>query len=184
MRHLALCMGIAVACLGIAGCGAMTASRATLAEAKAVVEVVYGQLPDAAVDRLPYTAGPISPTVKRLRARLPDLRPWFEAGLIGIAANGLIRIRTLDDLPRERQDAIRVLVQKENRDRLILYDAHTEEVGHGNDMFGDIWSAYEGASFAAEWVAGAPAGWWYQDDRRLWWQKKIAPAKPEPDRKG
>ena len=183
MRHFILGLSLAGLLLSTTGCEAPTAARGTVREAKAVVEVVYGQLGDASVDRLPFTAGQISPAVKRMRARFIELRPWFESGAIGNAATGLVRIRaiesrTVEDQP-DRLAILKTLVQAENRDRLILYGAHTEDVGHGNDMFGDVWSGFEGAAFAAEWTAQAPAGWWVQDDRRVWSQKKSGPAKAE-----
>lgn len=165
--------------LFLAACGPHTAAEGTIREAKAVVQVIYGQLSDESVNRLPFTAGQISPAVKRLRARLPELRPWLDAGAIGVAANGLLRIRTFEGVAAAEQAALKRLVRAENRDRLILYGAHAEDVGHGSDMFGDNWMAYEGATFSAEWVGQAPAGWWVQDDSRRWSKKTTAPVKPD-----
>ena len=177
MRRLFIFAGLTGVFAALAGCGPHTAAAGTIREARAVVQVVYEQLPDAAVARLPFTAGQISPAVKRLRARLPELRPWLESGAIGVASNGLLRIRTLDGVAAEQHAALKTLLKAENRDRLTLYGAHAEDVGHGNDMFGDTWMGYEGATFAAEWIGQAPAGWWSQDDYRHWTQKKTAPAK-------
>ena len=174
MRRLAVLVCIVWGLL-LSACEAPSAARATLREARAVVEVVYQQLPDAFVDRLPFTAGQISPAVKRMRSRFPSLRPWLEDGRIGVGASGLVVVRTLENVSAEQQTSLRALVREENRDRLALYSAHTEDVGHGNDMFGDVWSGFEGAAFAAEWIDQAPAGWWYQDDSRRWLQKKTEP---------
>lgn len=178
MRRIAVLASLAWLLL-LGACEAPSAARATFQEARAVVEVVYGQLPDVFVDRLPFTAGQISPAVKRMRSRFPSLRPWLDDGRLGVGANGLVVVRTLENVSAGQQATVRALVREENRDRLTLYSAHTEDVGHGNDMFGDVWSGFEGAAFAAEWIVQAPAGWWYQDDNRRWWQKKTEPRRVE-----
>ena len=77
--------------------------------------------------------------------------------------------------PAAGNAALHALVSHENLDRGILYAASALEVGHGsNDWFGD-WMPFERASFAREWVAQAPAGWWHRNDKGEWVRKASGP---------
>lgn len=154
--------GTVIAAL-LAGCQSsqlVTGAHGTHLQAESVVRAVYG---DAAA--LPaYGAGDIAPAVARLRERLPRLRVAYEAGVIGIGEEGYVLVRDA-----ARADAeLRRLVGRDNLDRSILYNASAEQVGHGtNDRFGD-WMPFERDTFARQWVAQAPAGWWYRDPAGTW----------------
>lgn len=154
----------------LAGCAAMlaacqssqvvTGAGGTLRQAEAVVRLVYGD--GAAVPA--YRAGNIAPAIERLRTRMVVLRPAYAAGLIGVDAEGYVRVRegaSADaDLVRE--------VARDNLDRSILYNASAEEVGHGiNDRYGD-WMPFERDAFARQWVAQAPGDWWYRAADGSW----------------
>jgi len=158
----------ALLALVLVGCEHLrTGASGTEVEAKAVVRVIYGQLPDAAVDSLPYRGVDIPRAVKRIRDRFPQITPFLERGVIGIGSDGLLRVRDAAGLAQEERTALERLTRAENNDRLLLYRALSDQTGHGDES---DWIAYVGATFAAEWIGQAPAGWWYQDDRRRWAQ--------------
>lgn len=161
----------------LAGCQStqvVTAAGGTRMQAREVVRVVYAQGDADPGATLPYGAGDITPAVARMRGRFAQLRPAFEAGAAGVTSEGYVALREGAALT----GALPLLVRRENLDRSILYNASALEVGHGaNDAFGD-WMPYERESFAREWVAQAPAGWWYRDARGDWVRKVEVPAAP------
>jgi hypothetical protein len=141
------------------------------AGAKVFVRAVYAQVPDAEVDSLPYRGVDVPRTVKRIRDRFSQIRPFLERGVIGIASDGFLRARDAAGFVREERDALERLIRAENNDRLLLYRALSDETGHGEES---DWIAYVAETFAAEWIGQAPAGWWYQDQQRRWVQTSAA----------
>ena len=149
----------------------VTAAGGTLMQAREVVRLVYTQSGEVGSKTLPYWAGDITPAVRRIIDRFPVSRSGFESGAIGITSDGLLALRD----PAAGDAALHTLVKQENLDRGILYAASALEVGHGsNSAFGD-WMPYERASFAREWVAQAPAGWWHRNDKGEWLRKAEGP---------
>ena len=149
----------------------VTAAGGTLLQAREVVRLVYAQSGEPGAKTLPYWAGDITPTVRRIMDRFPESRSGFESGMIGITSDGYVALRD----PAAGDPALQALVRGENLDRSILYAASALEVGHGsNDLFGD-WMPYERASFAREWVAQAPAGWWHRNEKGEWLRKIEGP---------
>ncbi len=150
----------------------VTAAGGTLMQARDVVRLVYTQSGEPGSRTLPYWAGDITPAVRRMIGRFPEARGGFESGLIGITSDGFVALRD----PQAGTAALNALIGSENLDRGILYAASAMEVGHGsNDLFGD-WMPYERASFAREWVAQAPAGWWHRNEKGEWMRKVEGPA--------
>ena len=102
------------------------AATGTKIEAKQVVALVYGQLPDAEIDKLLYAGGDLTRVIKRLRDRYPQLKPRLDEGSIGNTASGFVALR--DPAPEE---SLRDLLRDENRDRAFLYNQASAAVGHG-----------------------------------------------------
>ena len=149
----------------------VTAAGGTLMQAREVVRLVYTQSGEPGARTLPYWAGDITPTVRRIMGRFPEARGEFESGAIGVTSDGYVALRD----PAVGNAALRALISRENLDRGILYAASALEVGHGsNDLFGD-WMPFERASFAREWVAQAPAGWWHRNEKGEWLRKIEGP---------
>lgn len=149
----------------------VTAAGGTLTQAREVVRLVYAQSGEPGAKTLPYWAGDITPAVRRIMGRFPAARGGFESGAIGITSDGYVELRD----PAAGSPALHALISHENLDRSILYAASALEVGHGsNDWFGD-WMPYERASFAREWVAQAPAGWWHRNEKGEWLRKAEGP---------
>lgn len=92
-----------------------------------------------------------------MRARHGQLRPYYESGAIGMAANGLLVVRDASAVPLRERNAVNQLVAEENRDRNRLYAEVARANGHPE------WEPRIREIFARQWVANAPVGWWYQD---------------------
>lgn len=152
----------------LAGCEHFqTGASGAKVEAKAIVRVIYDQQPDAAVGGQLFTGVDIPRTVKRIRNRFSQIKPFLERGIIGIGSDGLVRVRDVAGLSQEEQTALERLIRAENGDRSLLYRALSDQTGHGDES---DWISYVGETFAAEWIGQAPAGWWYQDRQRRWAQ--------------
>lgn len=135
-------------------------------EAERVVKLVYGQEPDSALGTLPYAGGDVTPAIKRMRARLPQLKPLLESGILGLSAQGNLVTRE----PASLQTSQLALVNHENLDRTILYRANLVDTGHLDDPNVD-WIRYTTAVYALQWASQAPAGWWVQNERGEWLRK-------------
>ena len=149
----------------------MTAAGGTLMQAREVVRLVYTQSAEPGSRTLPYWAGDITPAVRRIMARFPDSRGGFESGAIGITSDGLVASRD----PAFDNAALLSLIQQENHDRSVLYAASALEVGHGSNNYFSDWMPFERATFAREWVAQAPAGWWHRNEQGEWLRKVDGP---------
>ncbi len=162
----------ALLALVLAGCEHLqTGQSGAKVQAEAVVRVVYDQLPDAAVDSLPFASVDIPRAVKRIRDRFSQIKPFLERGVIGIGSDGLVRVRDAAGLAQEEHTALERLIRAENGDRSLLYRALSDQTGHRDES---DWISYVGVTFAAEWIGQAPAGWWYQDQQRRWAQTPAA----------
>lgn len=164
----------------LAGCQStqvVTAASGTKLQARDVVRLVYTQTGEPGSATLTYFAGDITPAVRRMAARFPQVREALEEGRIGLTADAYLALRE----PAAARD--KPIVELENLDRTILYAASAMEVGHGiNDRFGD-WMPYERHTFATEWLGQARAGWWYRDERGTWQRKTESPVPSEKNPK-
>jgi len=177
MRHLptvaALCLGLLLAACQAPnvpqtpqGPQVTTGAAGTRLEAERVVKLVYEQQADSAFATLPYAGGDITPAIKRMRARLPQLKPLLESGVLGLGAQGNLIAHD----PASMQTAQHALVNDENLDRTILYRANMFDTGHLDDPNID-WIRFTTAAYAVQWAAQAPAGWWVQNERGEWLRK-------------
>lgn len=159
-----------VALLGLAACQSTethtfsihTAATGTTIEARQVVTLIYGQAPDAEIDKLLYSGGDLYRAIQRLRQRHTALKPWLEQGAIGNTSSGFITLHT--DAP---SDELRQLLRAENRDRALLYTQASAAVGHGGDDL-NSWLPYASYSFGKEWIDQSPAGWWVLEEPGGW----------------
>lgn len=172
--RLAACAVVCAALLG--GCtdapispSIQTGISGTILEAQKVVQLVYGQEPESAIAQLPYSAGNITPAVKRMRERWPQLKPHLDSGAIGLGSRGLLAVRESGAGTPE----LGALLRRENNDRTALYDATSQEVGHGDDRT-ERWSPTTELVFGQAWAAQAPTGWWVQDADGKWQRKQTA----------
>ncbi len=116
-----------------------------------LVTPVYAQQPDINIS---------SPAINTLKASMTDrhrtLSPFYDSGAVGMDSNGLIDLRDARLIDLKQRNAVKKLVNDENRDRNALYAEIARANGHPE------WEAEIRNTFARRWVANAPAGWWYQ----------------------
>jgi len=109
-----------------------------------------------------------SPEIRRLRTvmetRFAALRPFYNAGFIGIQADGLLVVRDAASVPLKDRNQVNKLVAAENADRQSLYQAIANANGHPE------WTAQIKSTFAARWMSNAQPGWWYQSSGS--WKQK------------
>lgn len=110
-----------------------------------------------------------SPEIQKIKssleARSPKLRPLYERGAVGFSNDGLIALRDPNAVPLAQRNAVKSLIADENADRIALY----RQIAQANGQ--PQWEAQIRETFAERWIANAPGGWWYQNERGAWVQK-------------
>ena len=100
-----------------------------------------------------------------MNARHRQLKPSYDAGAIGLTADGLVDIRDRNVVPLAERNTVRQLVDAENQDRNALYRA----IAVANEK--PEWEAEIRKTFAQRWVERAESGWWYRTAAGNWEQK-------------
>lgn len=125
-----------------------------------VIAPAHAQQADLSID---------SPEIRRLTAsmqnRFSSLKPFYDAGYVGIGSDGLLVVRDASAVPLRDRTQVNRLVADENADRNQLYQAIANANGQPN------WFAQIKSTFAARWVSNAQSGWWYQMPNGSWRQK-------------
>lgn len=110
-----------------------------------------------------------TPAVRKLTASMESrhgqLSKYYDAGAVGLTANGLIEVRDANAVPLAERNAVRKLVADENADRSALYREIASANGHAE------WEDDIRKTFAERWIVKARSGWWYQDAAGRWVQK-------------
>lgn len=110
-----------------------------------------------------------SPAIKRITGSMEQrhgqLKPYYEAGAIGLTPDALVEVRDLNAVPLPKRGQLRQLVDAENRDRNALYREIAKANGHPEweDEIRDV--------FARRWIDKAPGGWYYRNDGGKWTRK-------------
>lgn len=125
-----------------------------------VIAPAHAQQADLSID---------SPEIRRLTAsmqsRFSSLKPFYDAGYVGIGSDGLLVVRDASAVPLRDRTQVNRLVAAENDDRNTLYQAIANANGQPN------WFAQIKSTFAARWIGNAQSGWWYQMPNGTWRQK-------------
>ncbi len=100
-----------------------------------------------------------------LKARHPQIAPYYANGAVGLTNRALITQRDAARIPLKDRNKVKQLVSAENNDRNALYREIAKANGHPE------WEANIRATFARRWVANAGAKWWYQDASGAWLQR-------------
>lgn len=101
---------------------------------------------------------------KSMRNRHQELLPFYNAGALGLTADGLVKVRDAKAVPVSDRAKLQQLVAAENRDRNALY----KEIAQANNR--PEWEQDIRRTFAEQWVAKARPGWWYNLGKG--WQQK------------
>lgn len=111
-----------------------------------------------------------TPNIRALRdsikKRFESLLPLYEKGIIGESKDGMLSIRSLDNLGLKEKGETNKLVKEENKDRENLY----LEIVKANDLPADSLSQIK-ELFANSWRKSAKKGWWIQKDNGDWEKK-------------
>jgi uncharacterized protein YdbL (DUF1318 family) len=109
-----------------------------------------------------------TPEIRAIRADMKDrfgqLESYLNAGNIGIAADGLLGVRSQEGLDLKQRAEMKRLVDAENKDRMRLY----QEIARANgfpEKAGEVQSI-----FADSWRDKAAKGWYLQNGKG--WQQK------------
>jgi uncharacterized protein YdbL (DUF1318 family) len=94
-----------------------------------------------------------------------QLAAAFDAGALGFGNDGLIVVRDATKIGLRERAAVNQALADDNRDRNALYREIAVANGHPE------WEGQIRETFARQWVAGARAGWWYQDAGGAWQQR-------------
>jgi uncharacterized protein YdbL (DUF1318 family) len=101
-----------------------------------------------------------------MQQRFGELKKYFDAGVIGLTADGQVAIRDQNAVPLAERAVVARLVAEDNRDRATLY----AEIAKANKH--PEWEPDIRRTFARRWVErGAQPGWYYQDTSGKWLQK-------------
>jgi uncharacterized protein len=99
-----------------------------------------------------------------LANRFPQLRPWYDAGAIGMNEQGNVEVRDRNLIPLKDRNSVLQLVNAQNSDWNALY----AEIARINEH--PEWENSIRRTFASRWVAKADSGWWYKEDGS--WKQK------------
>ena len=100
-----------------------------------------------------------------LKARQPQMQPFFQSGALGLTRDGLIGVHNPAAIPLKDRNRVKKLVADDNRDRNALYKEIAKANGHP-EWEGDI-----RRTFAKVWVEEFPPKTWYQGGTGSWQQK-------------
>jgi uncharacterized protein YdbL (DUF1318 family) len=101
-----------------------------------------------------------------MQQRFAAMKKYFDAGVIGLTADGQVAIRDQGAVPLAERAVVARLVAEDNRDRATLY----AELARANKH--PEWEPDIRRTFARRWVErGAQPGWYYQDAGGRWTQK-------------
>jgi len=112
---------------------------------------------------LPADSAEIRRLKVSMRNRFTLLKGFYEKGVIGIKADGLLT--TKGKVSLKDRNKVKKLVKAENIDRNNLYQAIADANNHSE------WVEQIKSTFAVRWVGNARSGWWYQTPDGRWRQK-------------
>ena len=91
-----------------------------------------------------------NPTIRglkdRMKARYPQLKPWYQKGVLAEADDGFVKLATTQGLGIKDKSAVRNLVSAENKDRQQLYREVAKALGIDSSQVDKVASI-----FAKEW---------------------------------
>jgi uncharacterized protein len=102
-----------------------------------------------------------------MKARFPQLKPFYNKGNIGENNTGLLDTRDLANLNLKEKADLSRLMEQENKDRRNLYTEIMKANKFGPDVLPQIQKI-----FANSWRDKSQTGWWIQKDSGEWEKKK------------
>jgi uncharacterized protein YdbL (DUF1318 family) len=137
-----------------------------LAAAGALLNLLIPTAEAQASPNLDVSDPQIRAVTASMQQRFGDLKKFFDAGVIGLTADGQVAVRDQNGIALADRAVVARLVTEDNRDRATLY----AELARANKH--PEWEADIRRTFARRWVErGAQPGWYYQDAGGKWVQK-------------
>lgn len=111
-----------------------------------------------------------TPAIQAIQDRMADrfqssLKSHFDSGALGFGNDGLVVVRDATKVGLKDRVAVNQWVADDNRDRKAVYREIAVANNHAE------WEKQIRDTFAAQWVAQAHSGWWYQTSGGAWKQK-------------
>lgn len=142
------------------------AQRLLLAAAGALLNLLIPPAEAQASPNLDISDPQIRAVTASMQQRFGELKKYFDAGVIGLTADGQVAIRDQNAVPLAERAVVARLVAEDNRDRATLYAELAKANKHPE------WEPDIRRTFARRWVErGAQPGWYYQDGSGKWLQK-------------
>jgi uncharacterized protein YdbL (DUF1318 family) len=137
-----------------------------LAAAGALLNLLIPAAEAQASPNLDVSDPQIRAVTASMQQRFGEMKKYFDAGVIGLTADGQVAIRDQNAIPLAERAVVARLVAEDNRDRATLY----AELARANKH--PEWEPDIRRTFARRWVErGAQPGWYYQDSSGKWLQK-------------
>lgn len=137
-----------------------------LAAAGALLNLLIPAAEAQAVPNLDVSGPQIRAVTASMQQRFGDLKKYFDAGVIGLTADGQVAVRDQNSIALADRAVVARLVTEDNRDRATLYAELAKANKHPE------WEPDIRRTFARRWVErGAQPGWYYQDAGGKWVQK-------------
>jgi len=114
------------------------------------------------------TSPEIKAVTASMKARWPQLVPFFTSGAIGLTKDGRIEMRDQAAVSLPERALARRLIAEDNKDRDTLYLEIAKANNHAD------WESQIRTIFARRWHEspdGAQPGWYYQNDAGDWVRK-------------
>ncbi len=112
-----------------------------------------------------------TPAIRALKESIKEragaLQSYLDKGNVGIAGNGLLIVRSVEDAGLKDKALLKRLVDAENTDRNNLYNEIAKANKFPPEKVKEI-----GEIFAISWISQAKKGWWIQDASGKWSMKE------------
>jgi len=137
-----------------------------LAAAGALLNLLIPAAEAQASPNLDVSDPQIRAVTASMQQRFGDLKKYFDAGVIGLTADGQVAVRDQNSIALADRAVVARLVSEDNRDRATLYAELAKANKHPE------WEPDIRRTFARRWVErGAQPGWYYQDAGGNWVKK-------------
>jgi len=137
-----------------------------LAAAGALLNLLIPAAEAQASPNLDISDPQIRAVTASMQQRFGDLKKYFDAGVIGLTADGQVAVRDQNSIALADRAVVTRLVTEDNRDRATLYAELAKANKHPE------WEPDIRRTFARRWVErGAQPGWYYQDAGGNWVKK-------------
>ena len=134
-----------------------------LAAAGALLDLLIPAAEAQASPNLDVSDPQIRAVTASMQQRFGDLKKYFDAGVIGLTADGQVAVRDQNAIALAERAVVARLVAEDNRDRATLYGELAKANKHPE------WEPDIRRTFARRWVErGAQPGWYYQDAGGKW----------------